>query len=160
MLDSASRLSDAIKIETLLAGLGPEYEATLVGIDTSSIISFEEVVLKLRRAERRLQGQGVDTLGQNLARQTFQRNKKGSDRSRPKGACFHCGKPGHFQRECRQLLAELESRSDSDTQGNRREVDGGHRAAVVTQDEPRTHEKAWATSRQLRTVASKTKALQ
>ena len=88
MLDSASRLSDAIKIETLLAGLGPEYEATLVGIDTSSIISFEEVVLKLRRAERRLQGQGVDTLGQNLARQTFQRNKKGSDRSRPKRGLF------------------------------------------------------------------------
>jgi hypothetical protein len=160
MLDIASKPSDAIKTETLLAGLGPQYEATLVGLDASSSTDFEDTVSRLRKAETRLRGQGVDTPGQNLARQTFQRNKKGSNKLRPNGACFHCGKPGHFKRDCRKLLAEQESRSDSDTQGSRREVDGGHRAAVVTQNEPRTHERAWAIARQVRTVTSRTKALQ
>jgi hypothetical protein len=46
MLDSASKPSDAIKTETLLAGLGPEYEATLVGLDASSTADFEETVSK------------------------------------------------------------------------------------------------------------------
>jgi hypothetical protein len=160
MLDSASKPSDAIKTETLLAGLGPEYEATLVGLDASSTADFEETVSKLRKAEARLKGQGITMPGQNLARQAFQQGKKGSNKSRPKGACFHCGKPGHFKKECRKFLAEQESRSDSDTQDSRKEVSGGHRAAVVIQDEPRTHERAWAITRQKRTVTSRNKALQ
>ena len=95
--------------------------------------------------------------GQNLARQAFQQGKKGSDKSRlkPKGAYYYCGKPGHFKREYRKFLAEQESRSDSDTQDNRKEVSGGHRAAVVIQNKHRTHERAWATSRQKRKVISK-----
>ena len=56
MLDSALKPSDAIKTETLLAGLGPEYEATLVGLDASSTADFKETVLKLRKAEARLKG--------------------------------------------------------------------------------------------------------
>src|ERR1700677_4043654 len=117
MLDSASKPSDAIKTETLLAGLGPEYKATLVGLDASSTADFEETVSRLRKAETRLRAQGVDTLGQNLARRT--QNQNGSDKLQTKGACYHCGKPGHFKREYRKLLVEQESRSDSDTQGNR-----------------------------------------
>ena len=54
MLDIASKPSDAIKTETLLAGLGPEYEATLVGLDASSTTDFKEIVLRLRKAETRL----------------------------------------------------------------------------------------------------------
>jgi hypothetical protein len=133
MLDSASKPSDAIKTETLLAGLGPEYEATLVGLDASSTADFEETVSKLRKAEVRLKSKGIPMPGQNLARQTVQQDKKGSDKSRskPKGACFHCGKPGHFKKECRKFLAEQESRTDSDAQDNRKEVSGGHRAAFV-----------------------------
>ena len=69
MLDSALKPSDAIKTETLLAGLGPEYEATLVGLDASSTADFKETVLKLRKAEVRLKGQGITMPGQNLARQ-------------------------------------------------------------------------------------------
>ena len=157
MLDIASKPSDAIKTETLLAGLGPEYEATLVGLDASSTTDFEEIVSRLRKAETRLKNQGViNTHGPNEARKTFTKN----DSKKKKGACFHCGTPGHFKKECRRLLAELESRSDSDTQGDRKEVDGGHRAAVVTQDEPRTHERAWVTTHHVRKVASKTKAQQ
>ena len=115
MLDSALKPSDAIKTETLLAGLGPEYEATLVGLDASSTADFEETVSKLRKAKIRLKGQGVNTQGQNLAKRTFQKGKKGSDKSRPKGDCYHYGKPGHFKKECRKFLAEQKTRSDSDT---------------------------------------------
>jgi gag-polypeptide of LTR copia-type len=70
MLDSASKPSDAIKTETLLAGLGPEYKATLVGLDASSTADFKETVSKLRKAEVRLKNQGIPIPGQNLARQT------------------------------------------------------------------------------------------
>ena len=70
MLNSASKPSDAIKIETLLAGLGPKYEATLVGLDVSSTVDFKETVSKLRKAEVRLKNQGIPIPGQNLARQT------------------------------------------------------------------------------------------
>ena len=56
MLNIALKLSDAIKTETLLAGLGPEYEVTLVGLDTSSTIDFKEIMLRLRKAKIRLKG--------------------------------------------------------------------------------------------------------
>ncbi|HEY5813547.1 MAG TPA: reverse transcriptase domain-containing protein [Terrimicrobiaceae bacterium] len=162
-LDSASKPSDAIKTETLLAGLGPAYESTLVALDASSITKFEEIVSKLRKAETRLKSQGVTLEGQNMARRTLMGNANGSDTLRTKkGVCYHCGKPGHFKRECRKLLTEQRTRPDEgDTEGNRREADGGHRAAVVTsRNEPGTHERAWATSRQVRTVASGNKAQQ
>jgi hypothetical protein len=58
----------------------PEYEATLMGLDASSTVDFEETVSKLRKAEARLKGQGITMHGQNLARQTFQQGKKGSDK--------------------------------------------------------------------------------
>ena len=63
MLNSTSKLSDAIKTETLLAGLGPEYEVTLVGLDVTSITKFEDVMSKLRKAKIRLKGQGITILG-------------------------------------------------------------------------------------------------
>jgi gag-polypeptide of LTR copia-type len=54
ILDSALKPSDAIKTETLLAGLGPEYEVTLVGLDASDTTDFKDTVLRLRKAETRL----------------------------------------------------------------------------------------------------------
>jgi hypothetical protein len=56
MLNSALKLSDAIKTETLLVGLGPEYEATLVRLEASSVTSFEDAVSRLRKAKIRLRG--------------------------------------------------------------------------------------------------------
>ena len=60
-LDSTSKPSDAIKIETLLASLGPVYESTLAGLDASDTVGFENVVAKLKRAETRLKGQDIVT---------------------------------------------------------------------------------------------------
>jgi hypothetical protein len=60
MLNGVLKLSDAIKIETLLASLGPKYEATLVGLEASSITGFEETVLRLRKAKTRLKGYGSE----------------------------------------------------------------------------------------------------
>jgi hypothetical protein len=55
-LDKTSKPSDAIKNETLLAGLGREYEPTLVVLEADSITKFEDIVLRLRKAEIRLKG--------------------------------------------------------------------------------------------------------
>ena len=63
MLNVALKPSNAIKTKTLLAGLGPKYETTLVGPDASSTTGFKDTVLRLRKAETRLKNQGVDTLG-------------------------------------------------------------------------------------------------
>jgi hypothetical protein len=65
-LKTASRPSEDMKIEALLASLGPEYEFIVAGIDVSDTTKYEDVVAKLRKAEARLEGQrqGQD---QNLA---------------------------------------------------------------------------------------------
>jgi hypothetical protein len=60
MLNGVLKLSDAIKIETLLASLGPKYKATLVGLEASSTTGFEETVSRLRKAETRLKGYGSE----------------------------------------------------------------------------------------------------
>ena len=168
-LDYISKPSDAIKTETLLAGLGPEYESTLAALEVGDNTNFEDVVSKLKKAEARLKGQGKTLEDQNLARRTFTRNTSGYDSVRTKNkACYHCGKPGHFQRQCRKLLAEQRSRSDdSDTHGTRmggtghRRANGRHEASAVTsRNEPGIYERAWAISRQVRTVTSRNKAQQ
>ena len=162
-LDEESKPSDTIKTETLLAGLGPAYEPTLVALEAGPITKFEDIVSRLRKAETRLKSQGIMVEGQNMARRTSTGNANDCDTSRTRTrVCYHCGKPGHFKRQCRMLLAEQRARPDEgDTQGDRREADGGHRAAVVTScNEPGTHERAWATSRQVRTIASENKAQQ
>jgi hypothetical protein len=144
-LDKDAKPSDLIKTEALLAGLGPEYEATLVALEAGSITDFEDIVSRLRKTEMRLKGHGITMEGET-ARSTQAEGKS----AKKKGACFYCGKKGHFKRECRKWLAE-----QSDTQAHRGGVAGGHQAAAVTgRNEPETSERAWAISRHMRTVAS------
>ena len=57
-LKATWRSSEDMKIEALLASLGPEYESTVAGIDVSDTTKYEDVVAKLRKAEARLKGQG------------------------------------------------------------------------------------------------------
>jgi len=57
----------SIKTKTLLASLGPEYDATLAGIDASGTASFEEVVSRLRRFGTRIKGQSEGLSDQNKA---------------------------------------------------------------------------------------------
>jgi hypothetical protein len=42
----------------------------------------------------------------NKAHQNHNNNKRESDNPKRKGNCNHCGKPGHWVRECRKLKAE------------------------------------------------------
>jgi hypothetical protein len=49
-----SKPSDTIKTETLLASLELEYKSTLVELDTSGLTSYNDVIIKLKKAEARL----------------------------------------------------------------------------------------------------------
>jgi hypothetical protein len=53
-LDSTFKPSNAIKTETLLASLGPEYKPMLAGLDASGSTAYNDVVAKLKKAEARL----------------------------------------------------------------------------------------------------------
>ena len=56
-IDSTSRPSKAIKVQTLLASLRPEYKTIRTAINASGISEFEDVVLRLRQAEDRIKEQ-------------------------------------------------------------------------------------------------------
>jgi hypothetical protein len=122
-LKTASRPSEDMKIEALLASLGPEYEFIVAGIDVSDTTKYEDVVAKLRKAETRLkgqrQGQGQDySQGHDQIRANFTVTGSGSnkdngqdngqdsgqDNSDRKKRCFYCGNTGHFMRECEDFL--------------------------------------------------------
>jgi hypothetical protein len=45
-----------MKIEALLASLGPEYEFIIARIDVSDTTIYKDVVAKLKKAEARLKG--------------------------------------------------------------------------------------------------------
>ena len=62
-LDKDTKSSDLIKTEALLAGLGPEYKATLMALEAGSITDFEDIVSRLRKTEIRLKGHGITIEG-------------------------------------------------------------------------------------------------
>jgi hypothetical protein len=103
-----------MKIEALLASLGPEYEFIVSGIDVSDTTIYEDVVAKLRKAEARLKGQRQGQgQGQNLANFTTTGSPK--KKGRKKGSCYHCGKEGHYKKEYRTFLAEQAKSGENNT---------------------------------------------
>jgi hypothetical protein len=147
-----------MKIEALLASLGPEYEFIVAGIDASDTIKFEDVVAKPRKAETRLKGQNRGQ-GQNLARLTS--TATAGKKERKKGSCHHCDKEGHYKRECRKFLAEQAKTKENDIEAQGSRTEGGqdkgqhsHTASPAnhrpeqSRDEPR----AWAVSHQVQKV--------
>ena len=104
-LDNTSKSSNTIKIKTLLSSLELEYKSILIVLKVSNTTSFKSIILKLRKAEIRLKGQGITLDSQNLVRRI---NTSGynSSYTKKKGACFYCSKPRYFKRDCRKLLTE------------------------------------------------------
>ncbi|CAL5358484.1 unnamed protein product [Camellia sinensis] len=53
-------------------------------------------------------------MGSKFTGKTLGVFKKGIDKKKSKGNCFHCGKPGHWKRNCRQYLATLKKDKPSE----------------------------------------------
>jgi hypothetical protein len=105
-----SKSSNTIKIETLLASLGPEYKPMLAGLDASGSTAYSDVVAKLKKVEVRLKIGLQGLQGQNLARRIFAGNTNGFNRPRTrKEICYYYSKPGYFKKECKKLQVEQRS---------------------------------------------------
>jgi hypothetical protein len=122
-IDSTSRPSEAIKVQTLLASLGTEYEIIRTAINASGISEFEDVVSRLRQAEDRINPPGVYQ-PENLARMTTAK-KHGMKKMK----CYYCGELGHFIKDCEEFRDEIKQEiSDEKEEQHSRK---GHTASVV-----------------------------
>jgi len=130
------RLSEAIKVQTLLASLGTEYEIIGTAINASRISEFKDVILRLRQAEDRIKEQnppGVYQL-ENLARVTTAK-KHGMKKMK----CYYYGELGHFIKDCEEFRDEIK-REISD---EKEEHSGkGHTASAVITRSSEMSEKA------------------
>jgi hypothetical protein len=162
-LRTASRPSDDIKIEALLASLGPEYEFIIAGIDVSDTTRYKDVVAKLRKAEARLKGQKQGQ-GQNMV--NFTTTGSSNKKRRKKGPCYHCDKNRHLKKKCRKLLAEQAKSNKNVTraQGSHAKNDyndKGHHVAAATvkqgPKQPPDEDRAWIVSYQTQKVTTGTR---
>jgi len=129
-IDSTSRPSEAIKVQTLLASLGPEYEIIRTAINASGISEFEDVVSRLRQAEDRIKEQNLPGVYQsegNLARMATAK-KYGMKRMK----CYYCGELGHFIKDCEDFRDEI--RQEISDEKKEKHTGKGHTASAVTTD--------------------------
>ena len=140
-IDSTSRPSEAIKVQTLLASLGPEYETIRTAINASGISEFEDVVLRLRQAEDRIKEQnpGVYQSEGNLAQITAA--KKNYSVKNVK--CYYYGELGHFIKDCKEFRDEIKREISEEKE---KHSGKGHTASAVTTRSSEMPEKARAWS--------------
>ena len=140
-IDSTSRPSEAIKVQTLLASLGPEYEIIRTAINASGISEFEDVVSRLRQAEDRIKEQDPPDVYQpeNLARMTTTKRH-----GMKKIKCYYYGELGHFIRDCEELRDEIKQEISDEKE--EQHSGKGFKASAVTTRSSEMPEKARAWS--------------
>ena len=140
-IDSTSRPSEAIKVQTLLASLGPEYETIRTAINASGISEFEDVVSRLRQAEDRIKEQNPPGVYQseNLARMITAKKNSGMKKMK----CYYCGETGHFIKDYEEFRNEIKQEISDEKE---KYSGKGFKASAVTTRSSEMPEKARAWS--------------
>jgi hypothetical protein len=139
---------------SLLASLPESYETFIMALEScSEAITSEFVKSRLLQEEaRRNEGnektalvsaakdkgkkwipkrKGSSTYLSAQPSQSYSSSSQGS----PSNECFHCGKPGHYRKDCRRLLSEKQ-RTNAKTD-NTRATEQSSKAAMLSIVEPR-----------------------
>jgi transposase InsO family protein len=102
-IEPKERPSDTLKLATLFRVAGEldyRFEPLILQLELREVpLDFENTVAKLAEWERRLGPKDKAKEGA-LSAQIPGKGTKGPKGKRPKGACFKCGKQGHFKAEC------------------------------------------------------------
>src|SRR5215813_5416665 len=72
--------------------------------------SFEANVTKSSKSAKMKKKKNI---GKPKGKAMKKKNKKSSKDTKPKGKCFHCGKDGHWKRNCPKYLTELKEKKNS-----------------------------------------------
>ena len=100
-------VSDEDRVVHLLASLPDSYNVLVTALEASEDVPKMEVVTeRLLHEEQKLKDRAGTSASAEKAMNLRQRQRKKVPR------CHHCGKPGHFKRNCRELSGDKQSQKE------------------------------------------------